>query len=66
MSLPRLSLILSLVRTDEHNKAEEGLEAPVPLRLPKVHRAPDEFDELPHELPDGSVGWTTNPERSRE
>jgi len=40
--------------------------APVPLRLPKVHRAPDEFDELPHELPDGSVGWTTNPERSRE
>lgn len=44
---------------------EEGLEAPEPLRVPEVHQAPGEFDELPDELPDPSVGWTGNPERRR-
>jgi len=53
-------------RTHRRGSAEEErLEAPVPLRLPEVHRAPGEFDELPDELPDPSVGWTKNPERSR-
>ena len=41
-------------RTHRRGSAEEErLEAPVPLRLPEVHRAPGEFDELPDELPDG-------------
>jgi len=44
---------------------EEGLEAPAPLRVPEVHRAPGEFDELPDELSDPSVGWTENLERNR-
>jgi excisionase family DNA binding protein len=44
---------------------EEGLEAPVPIRVPEIHRAPGEFDGLPDELPDPSVGWVGNPERSR-
>jgi excisionase family DNA binding protein len=44
---------------------EEHLEAPVPLRVPEVHRAPAEFDELPDELPDASLGWTEKPERAQ-
>jgi hypothetical protein len=50
-------------------REQENLEAPadsnnckppVPFRVPEVHRAPGEFDELPDELSDPSVGWTEN------
>lgn len=44
---------------------EEPLQAPLRIRVPEVHRAPNEFDELPDELPDASVGWTENPERAQ-
>lgn len=36
-----------------------------PLRVPQVQRAPDEFGDLPDELPDASVGWTENPEHAQ-
>jgi hypothetical protein len=42
---------------------EERLKPPARLRLPEIHRAPGEFDDLPDELPDPSVGWIENPER---
>jgi hypothetical protein len=42
---------------------EERREAPVPFRVPEVHRAPRDFEKLPDELPDPSVGWVENPER---
>ena len=35
------------------------------LRVSEVHRAPNECDDLPDELPDASVGWTENPERAQ-
>jgi hypothetical protein len=31
---------------------EERLKAPVPIRVPEIHRAKNEFDELPDELPE--------------
>ena len=40
-------------------------EPTVRLRVPEAHRAPDEFDDLPDELPDGSVGWAENPEHAQ-
>ena len=53
-------------RNHRRGSAEEKrLEAPVPRRVPEVHRATGQIHELPDELPDPSVGWTENPERSR-
>ena len=42
---------------------EERLDPPVFIRIPQIHRAPDEFDRLPDALPDPSLGWVENPER---
>jgi hypothetical protein len=39
--------------------------APRAVRVPEIHRAPGEFDQLPDELPDPSLDWIENPERRR-